>query len=605
MNEKELRQVQTALKDTEGVNFTRKAPRQLGLFTDFRGGQYRVDFVEGEGWQAKVVFGEGPDLAELQALVPVILKVQQDKEAEAIAQAEAAKAKAEEDRKNAIAQAEAEKNKTEELRVFCRSVVSPDFDRQAWCENQFGYGKWNINELNRQELEILATEIKRRAVEREEKFIEAEKEARAKAEEKARARYGHDCSNYALDENGEILCHGSGPIEYADEVEEEAIADSPCECMDENSSIEESAGEEIEESATSETPFNSSGMDEKSGMDEGEETFHCPGCDRDVPWSEGASDDFPDLCDECAYEEGQKKEAIAPTEITGKALTLKQPWAWAVAHLGKNIENRSWPTKYRGELYIHAGVGWDSEGAKWIAQKFGIEVPSHSELPSGVLVAKCNLSDCRHWTETTGEELPWSNESGFQWFLEAIEAIKPHLPLQGKLGIFTFSVSPDNASKDSPAKALCQTLNLKIEPYGLTTRQHNEDLIEVCLQDECFCWISQETGPWEALEFTGRHQYSDKMKAVKEALKQFLDPDAKAKFDLRNRIHLLSSQMGCEPGGIARKITGKNLSSCSLSELEFIFNRLAQLSQIVGLDNSPIPDKELSEGEKFDNTMTL
>lgn len=306
-------------------------------------------------------------------------------------------------------------------------------------------------------------------------------------------------------------------------------------------------------------------------------------------------------------QEEVEEDAIASTEITGKALTLKQPWAWAVTHMGKDIENRSWPTKYRGELYIHAGVGWDSEGAKWIAQKFGIEVPSHSELPSGVLVAKCNLTDCRHWTEIgAGANLPWAQTSGFQWFLEDIEPVEPHLPLQGKLGIFTFSVSPDNASKDSPAKALCQALcqalNLKLEPYGLTTRQHTEDLIEVCLQDDCFCWISQETGPWEALEFLTGHKHSDKMKAVKEALKQFLDPDAKAKFDLINRIHFLSSQMGCEPGGIARKITGKNLSSCSLSELEFIFNRLAQLSQIVGLDNSePIPEEELDDGEKAAN----
>ena len=27
-----------------------------------------------------------------------------------------------------------------------------------------------------------------------------------------------------------------------------------------------------------------------------------------------------------------------------KALTIKQPWAWAIIHAGKDIENRDWVT---------------------------------------------------------------------------------------------------------------------------------------------------------------------------------------------------------------------------------------------------------------------
>ena len=39
-----------------------------------------------------------------------------------------------------------------------------------------------------------------------------------------------------------------------------------------------------------------------------------------------------------------------------KALTVKQPWAWAIIHAGKDIENRGWRTCYRGPLAIHAGA---------------------------------------------------------------------------------------------------------------------------------------------------------------------------------------------------------------------------------------------------------
>lgn len=39
----------------------------------------------------------------------------------------------------------------------------------------------------------------------------------------------------------------------------------------------------------------------------------------------------------------------------GKGLTFIQPWASAIAFAGKDIENRTWRTHYRGPLAIHAG----------------------------------------------------------------------------------------------------------------------------------------------------------------------------------------------------------------------------------------------------------
>jgi hypothetical protein len=39
-----------------------------------------------------------------------------------------------------------------------------------------------------------------------------------------------------------------------------------------------------------------------------------------------------------------------------KAITIRQPWAQLIAAGLKTIETRSWPTKYRGPLAIHAGL---------------------------------------------------------------------------------------------------------------------------------------------------------------------------------------------------------------------------------------------------------
>lgn len=45
-----------------------------------------------------------------------------------------------------------------------------------------------------------------------------------------------------------------------------------------------------------------------------------------------------------------------------KALTVRQPWAWAIAAGVKTVENRTRGTLHRGPLAIHAGQGWSERG---------------------------------------------------------------------------------------------------------------------------------------------------------------------------------------------------------------------------------------------------
>lgn len=41
-----------------------------------------------------------------------------------------------------------------------------------------------------------------------------------------------------------------------------------------------------------------------------------------------------------------------------KALSIRQPWANAIIYLGKDVENRSWPTRFRGPVLVHAAKNW-------------------------------------------------------------------------------------------------------------------------------------------------------------------------------------------------------------------------------------------------------
>lgn len=44
-----------------------------------------------------------------------------------------------------------------------------------------------------------------------------------------------------------------------------------------------------------------------------------------------------------------------------KALSVRQPWAWAILHAGKAHENRTWTARYRGPLLIHASATMTEE----------------------------------------------------------------------------------------------------------------------------------------------------------------------------------------------------------------------------------------------------
>lgn len=47
-----------------------------------------------------------------------------------------------------------------------------------------------------------------------------------------------------------------------------------------------------------------------------------------------------------------------------RALTVRQPWAWAIVYGGKDVENRTRNVvgSYRGPVAIHAGREWSSDG---------------------------------------------------------------------------------------------------------------------------------------------------------------------------------------------------------------------------------------------------
>src|ERR1700712_1876377 len=98
-----------------------------------------------------------------------------------------------------------------------------------------------------------------------------------------------------------------------------------------------------------------------------------------------------------------------------RVMSVHSEWAWAILHAGKEIENRSWQTPYRGPLLIHAS-GHKSSAAEleWkrglIAECSGLsldEVPTvflRSAILGSVELVEC-VDDAR--SPWAGDELHW------------------------------------------------------------------------------------------------------------------------------------------------------------------------------------------------------
>lgn len=114
------------------------------------------------------------------------------------------------------------------------------------------------------------------------------------------------------------------------------------------------------------------------------------------------------------------------------ALSIRQPWAWLIVNGHKPVENRDWPTTFRGAFLVHAGKTKDREqyeAAQEMAEEVGIELPPIDDLDYGGIVGKSYLHDC-----VTASDSHWF--VGEYGFLVRDSTPLPFVPFRGMLGFF-------------------------------------------------------------------------------------------------------------------------------------------------------------------------
>lgn len=123
------------------------------------------------------------------------------------------------------------------------------------------------------------------------------------------------------------------------------------------------------------------------------------------------------------------------------ALAVRQPWAWAIIHAGKDIENRSpMAVRYmshRGPIAIIASKGMSQDEyrcAREFMAGFGVECPEPAALIRGAIIGTVVVKDV-------------ARESSSPWWMGPRGLVLEHaapcdpIPCVGQLGFFEWKPS--------------------------------------------------------------------------------------------------------------------------------------------------------------------
>ena len=126
-----------------------------------------------------------------------------------------------------------------------------------------------------------------------------------------------------------------------------------------------------------------------------------------------------------------------------KVLTIKEPYATLITEGMKEYEFRTWPTKYRGDILIHAAKTPNKENKKRFIDR-------NLNYKEGFIIAKATLTDCIEVDDQLIKELLHKDKDVYKnlsikrdtplygFKLENVERIDP-IEAKGQLGLWNYN----------------------------------------------------------------------------------------------------------------------------------------------------------------------
>jgi hypothetical protein len=124
-----------------------------------------------------------------------------------------------------------------------------------------------------------------------------------------------------------------------------------------------------------------------------------------------------------------------------RILTVRQPWAWAIIHGGKDVENRvrNIAGDYRGPVAIHAGATRIADFDPGHANLWPFNRAKHD---LGAIIGVVDLADVHDPTERLfgltgcqGQCTSWADEGLFHLLLANPRPLAEPIPFKGALGL--------------------------------------------------------------------------------------------------------------------------------------------------------------------------
>lgn len=120
--------------------------------------------------------------------------------------------------------------------------------------------------------------------------------------------------------------------------------------------------------------------------------------------------------------------------MTDAIITVRQPFASAIFLAGKNVENRSWPTNYRGRLWIHAATKLYPRhqiGPRSIALLRELSWrTAWAELPRGCILGSVTLVDVVEPGQARASK--WAMSGNYHWVLDGPVLLDSPIPWTGR-----------------------------------------------------------------------------------------------------------------------------------------------------------------------------
>lgn len=123
------------------------------------------------------------------------------------------------------------------------------------------------------------------------------------------------------------------------------------------------------------------------------------------------------------------------------ALSVRQPWAWAIIHAGKDIENRNWREgkllSHRGRIAVHAakGMTWaEYVSATEFMRRNGIDYPGFHALARGGIIGSVEVFGFVDWSPSR-----WFTGPHGLMLRDPMPC--PFIPSRGMLGYFHWTES--------------------------------------------------------------------------------------------------------------------------------------------------------------------